>query len=86
MNLKQKKDIRVRMGALLKRRREELGYPSIRSFSFKNKIDHSKLTKIEKGLINLRIDTLMEVALVYELHPSELFDFDIPFWEDEMKD
>lgn len=86
MNLKQKKDIRVRLGDLLKKRREELGYPSIRGFSFKNKIDHSKLTKIEKGLINLRIDTLMEVALAYEIHPSKLFNFDIPFWEDEMED
>lgn len=86
MNLKQKKDIRVKMGALLKKRREELGYSSIRNFSFEAGIDHSKLAKIEKGVANLRLDTLMEVALAYEIHPSQLFNFDIPFWEDEMKD
>jgi len=85
MNIKRKKEIRKLLGAHLKKHREEvLKVKSVRQLSFSSNLDQSKLSKIEKGQIDLRIDTLMEVALTYRLSPLDLFNFDIDFWEKEM--
>jgi transcriptional regulator with XRE-family HTH domain len=87
MNTKKKKEIRKLLGAYLKKRREEvLDIPSVRQLSFSSNLDQSKLSKIEKGKIDIRLDTLMEVALTYKLSPKELFSFDIDFWEKEMEE
>lgn len=84
MDDKKKKEIRKLFGAYLnKRRREYLKIDSVRQLSFTSTLDPSKLSKIEKGLIDIRFDTLMEVALAYKLRPRQLFDFPISFWNDE---
>jgi len=84
MDFKKKEKIRKLMGAYLKKRRESvLKIESVRQLSFSSNLDSSKLTKIEKGLIDLRFDTLIEVALTYKLTPKQLFDFHIDFWKDE---
>lgn len=87
MNLKKKKDIRKRLGERLRKQREDvLRIKSIRKLSNASGIDHSKLAKVEKGLIDLRIDTLMDIAIAYKLYPRDLFSFDIEFWEEEMEE
>ena len=84
MNIKRKKEIRKLLGDHLKKHREEvLKIQSVRQLSFVSNLDQSKLSKIEKGQIDLRLDTLMEVALTYHLTPKSLFSFDIEFWAKE---
>lgn len=84
MDAKRKLEIRKLFGAALKKRREEyLKIDSVRQLSFSSNLDQSKLNKIEKGQIDIRFDTLMEIALTYKLKPRQLFDFNIPFWKDE---
>lgn len=69
-------------GEYLKQRREKvLKIESVRQLSFSSNLDQSKLSKIEKGLLDIRFDTILEVALTYQLHPKDLFDFEIGFWD-----
>jgi transcriptional regulator with XRE-family HTH domain len=84
MNQKRKVEIRKLFGLYLKNRRENiLKIKSVRQLSFNSNIDHSKLSKIEKGLIDIRFDTLVEIAKTYEIDFDKLFDFKIPFWNEE---
>ncbi|MGC4102469.1 helix-turn-helix domain-containing protein [Ferruginibacter sp.] len=82
MDLKNKEKIRKLLGAFLKKRREEvLKIESVRQLSFESSLDQSKLSKIEKGLIDFRFDTLIEIAETYQLTLKEIFDFEIDFWQ-----
>jgi hypothetical protein len=84
MNIKRKKEIRKLLGAYLKKHREEvLKVESVRQLSFSSNLDSSKLSKIEKGSIDFRFDTLMEIALTYNITPGNIFNFEIDFWEKE---
>ncbi len=84
MDIKKKKEIRKLFGIYLKNRRENiLKIDSIRQLSFSSNLDPSKLTKIEKGLIDIRFDTLIEIAITYKLTPKQLFDFKIENWDVE---
>ena len=84
MDSKKKENIRKLFGSYLKKRREDyLKVESVRQLSFSSNLDVSKLTKIEKGLIDIRFDTLMEVALTYKLTPKQLFNFAIDFWNED---
>lgn len=85
MIAKKKKEVRKLFGAYLKKRRETiLGIKSVRQLSFSSNLDQSKLNKIEKGLLDFRFDTLLEIALTYKLKLSEIFNFDVSFWNDEL--
>ena len=82
---KKKKEIRRLFGAYLKNRRESvLKISSVRQLSFSSNLDSSKLNKIEKGLLDFRFDTLLEIAITYKLKPQEIFNFSIPFWTEEL--
>jgi hypothetical protein len=86
MNTKKKKEIRKLLGAFLKKHREEeLHIESVRQLSFSSNLDQSKLSKIEKGKIDIRFDTLIELAITYKLQPKQLFNFEIDFWEKEVE-
>lgn len=79
-----KKEVREQFGNYLKQHREDvLKIKSIRQLSFNSNIDSSKLTKIEKGLINIEFDTLIEVALTYKIEKKKLFGFVIELTGDE---
>jgi hypothetical protein len=81
MNAKEKKEIRKKVGAYLKQRRENDLQVSARQLSFMSNLEHSKLVKIEKGLIDFRFDTLLEIALTYKIHPRDLMIFHLDFSE-----
>ncbi len=84
MDSRKKQKIRKLLGSYLKTRREEvLQIKSVRQLSFESNLDQSKLSKIEKGLLDFRFDTLIELALTYRLSLKQLFDFSIDFWKDE---
>lgn len=48
---------------------------SFRALAQRCDIDHSDISKIEKGQINIQIGTVMELARGLNVHPKELFDF-----------
>jgi len=48
---------------------------SLRALAQRCDIDHSDISKIEKGQINIQIGTVMELAKGLNVHPKELFDF-----------
>ena len=78
------KDIRKLFGEFLRKRREnDLKIKSVRQLSFDSTLDQSKLTKIEKGQIDFRFDTLVELAKTYRLPLNKLLNFDIPFWNED---
>lgn len=84
MDAKKKKEIRKLFGEYLKKRREEyLKVDSVRQLSFSSNLDQSKLSKIEKGQIDFRFDTLLEIAITYKLRPKQLLDFPISFWRED---
>ncbi len=84
MEPKRKKEIREQFGEYLRQHREDvLKIKSVRQLSFQSNLDNSKLTKIEKGLINIEFDTLIEVAITYKLEKKKLFGFVIELFEEE---
>jgi hypothetical protein len=84
MNIKRKKEIRKQFGAYLKKHREDvLRIGSVRQLSFLSNLDQSKLSKLEKGQIDFRFDTLIEIVATYKLKPKNLLGFDIIFLDKE---
>jgi transcriptional regulator with XRE-family HTH domain len=63
-------------GKNLKRIREKKDF-TMRELSHYCDIDYSKIGKIEKGQINITLDTIMELARGLEIHPKKLFDFEV---------
>lgn len=56
---------------------------SVRQLSFSSNLDYSKLNKIEKGLVDFRFDTLIELAITYKLPLKDLLSFEIDFWKED---
>ncbi|WPO89310.1 helix-turn-helix domain-containing protein [Chryseobacterium sp. HR92] len=50
---------------------------SLRQLSQNCDIDYSDISKIEKGLRNIQISTIIELAKGLDTHPQELFNFTI---------
>jgi transcriptional regulator with XRE-family HTH domain len=44
-------------------------------------VDHSKISKIEKGQVNIQILTILELAKGLGIHPKKLFDFEVELEE-----
>jgi transcriptional regulator with XRE-family HTH domain len=66
-----------RLGVNIKRLREAKGL-SLRELSYECDIDNSKISKIEKGQINITFTTILQLAKALNITPSELVktDFD----------
>jgi predicted transcriptional regulator len=81
MDSKKKQDLRKKLGDFLKKRRvNDLGISALQ-LSLSSNLDHSKLVKIEKGLVDFRFETLLELAETYKIQPRDMLDFDIEFRE-----
>ena len=48
---------------------------SYRQLAQRCDLDHSVISKIEKGEVNIQIGTVMELAKGLKVHPKDLFDF-----------
>jgi len=84
METRKKQKIRKLFGSYLKTRRENvLEIKSVRQLSFSSNLDYSKLNKIEKGLVDIRFDTLVELAITYKLPLKDLLNFEIDFWKED---
>lgn len=76
MPRKVKYDIKKEFGAYLKRHRiEVLKEENLLEFSYSSNLDNSKLAKIEKGAVNFRFETLLEIAKTYKLQESVILGF-----------
>ncbi len=64
-----------KLGANIKRLREMKNL-SLRELSYACDIDNSKISKIEKGQINITFTTILQLARALEISPSELLKTD----------
>lgn len=60
-----------KLGANIKKLREARQL-SLRELSYACEIDNSKISKIEKGQINITFTTILQLAKALEVHPTEL--------------
>ena len=60
-----------KLGANIKRLREMKNL-SLRELSYACDIDNSKISKIEKGQINITFTTILQLAKALDISPSEL--------------
>jgi len=63
-------------GENLRKLRKEKGL-SLREMSYACSIDNSKIAKIEKGMINITLTTLLQLAVALDVHPSSLLDYEL---------
>ncbi|MCT2407496.1 helix-turn-helix domain-containing protein [Chryseobacterium antibioticum] len=69
-------EFRIAFGKRVEKLRKKMGL-SYRELAQKCDVDHSNISKIEKGEVDLRISTIQELATGLEVHPQELFNFKI---------
>lgn len=60
-----------KLGAQIKKLREAKNL-SLRELSYACDIDNSKISKIEKGQINITFTTILQLAKALEIEPSQL--------------
>lgn len=70
-----KKDFLFRFGEQLQKVRESKGL-SQRELSLNCSIDHSNLSKIERGEKNITLLTIFELASALDVKPRRLLDFE----------
>ena len=63
------------LGANIKRLREARQL-SLRDMSYACNIDNSKISKIEKGQVNITFTTILQIAEALEIQPSEILKAD----------
>lgn len=69
-------EFRIALGKSVEKFRKSQGL-SYRQLAQKYDVDHSNISKIEKGKVDLRISTLYELSKDLEIHPRELFGFEM---------
>ncbi len=82
MDDNEKHRIRVAFGLYLKNRREKvLKEKNLLKFSYSSNLDNSKIAKIEKGDIDFRFETLLEIAKTYKLNDKAILGFKLKIEE-----
>jgi transcriptional regulator with XRE-family HTH domain len=74
VNYKYNEDYCKAFGVHLRKLRESKGF-GMREFALIADIEYSQLSKIERGVTNPTISTVISLAEALELSHSELFDF-----------
>ena len=67
-------EFRIAFGKKVEKFRKNLGL-SYRELAQKCDVDHSNISKIEKGEVDLRLSTIQELAKGLGINPQELFNF-----------
>ena len=75
MEKEQKLILQKKLGARLQQLRETQKL-ALRELSYRCNLDHSKIGKIEKGRMNITLNTLFELSEALQVHPRDLFDFE----------
>jgi len=68
------KKVLKRFGENLRKLRKDKGL-SLREMSYACSIDNSKIAKIEKGMINITLTTLLQLAIALEAQPATLLEY-----------
>lgn len=76
MDKDQKIILQRKLGARLQQLREGQKL-ALRELSYRCNLDHSKIGKIEKGRMNITLNTLFELTDALQVHPRELFEFEV---------
>jgi transcriptional regulator with XRE-family HTH domain len=76
MDKEQKLILQKKLGARLQQLRESQKL-ALRELSYRCNLDHSKIGKIEKGRMNITLNTLFELSDALQVHPRDLFEFDV---------
>ncbi|MGS2760992.1 helix-turn-helix domain-containing protein [Sinomicrobium sp. M5D2P9] len=73
----QKEEFLHLFGQQIDKIREIKGY-SYRDIATRSKLSASDISKFAKGRVNITLSSIMELAKGLNVHPKELFDFDVP--------
>ena len=68
------KKILRKLGSHIKKLRKQTNL-SLREMSYACNVDNSKISKIEKGAINITFTTIVQLAAALEIKPNGLLDF-----------
>ena len=71
----------IAFGKKVKYHRIEEKKLSLRDLAKRCDVEHSKIAKIEKGLVRIQLPTVFELAKGLEIHPKKLFDFSFTLQE-----
>ncbi len=71
----ERNSFQILFGKKIEELRVEKGL-SYRQLAQRCGVDHSNISKIEKGEINIRLSTILELAIGLEKNPKELFNFE----------
>lgn len=71
-----KDEFLILFGKIIEKHRIEQNL-SYRQLAQRCDIDHSNISKIEKGEINITLSTILELSKGLKLQPKQLFDFKI---------
>lgn len=69
-----------KLGNKLNEERRKQKY-TLEDLEFYSEIDMSDLNRIEKGKANITMKTLLRISAALNIHPKELFDFELPEME-----
>lgn len=69
-------EFRIAFGKQVEKFRTKLDL-SYRALAQKCDVDHSNISKIEKGEVDIRMSTIQELSKGLEVHPQDLFNFKI---------
>ncbi|MEZ0181908.1 helix-turn-helix domain-containing protein [Flavobacterium oncorhynchi] len=70
-----KKDFQILFGKQLEKFRTAKNL-SYRQLSQRCDLDHSDISKIEKGETNIQLSSVLQLSKGLNIHPSELFNFE----------
>jgi transcriptional regulator with XRE-family HTH domain len=77
VNALRNKEYCVAFGAHIRRLRQEKGI-TMRAFALDMGVEHSQLSKIERGINNPTISTVLAISETLKIPMKELFDFKFP--------
>lgn len=82
-NTQRKNNFQVLFGKQLEKQRtiKKLSY---RQLAQRCDLDHSDLSKMEKGERNIKLSSVLQLCIGLNIHPRELFNFEFEFDKDEL--
>lgn len=83
-NTQRKNNFQVLFGKQLEKQRT-LKKLSYRQLAQRCDLDHSDLSKMEKGERNIKLSSVLQLCIGLNIHPRELFNFEFEFDKDELK-
>lgn len=72
----EKVDFQIKFGKQIEKFRVDQNL-SYRQLAQRCDIDHSNISKIEKGEINIQLSSMLQLAKGLNIHPKEFLDFEL---------